>query len=71
MRRLLLLFFVVLTFTQVKAQFPMPGASTRVTVVGKVSATIIDSLTNKPVDYASTSLVRISDNKAVNGAVSD
>lgn len=71
MKRLILLFFSVLTFIQAKAQFPIPGATTRVNVVGKVSATIIDSLTNKPVDYASTSLVRISDNKAVNGAVSD
>lgn len=49
----------------------MGGATTRVTVVGKVSATIVDSITNKPVDYASTSLVRLSDNKAINGAVSD
>lgn len=71
MKRLLLLFFWVLTFIQVKAQFPIGGATTRVTVVGKISATIVDSLTNKPVDYASTSLVRISDNKAINGAVSD
>jgi outer membrane receptor protein involved in Fe transport len=71
MKRLLLLSFGVLTFIQVKGQFPIGGATTRVTVVGKISATIEDSLTNKPVDYASTSLVRISDNKAINGAVSD
>jgi outer membrane receptor protein involved in Fe transport len=71
MKRLLLLFFGVLTFIQAKAQFPIGGATSRVTVVGKISATIVDSLTNKPVDYASTSLVRISDSKAINGAVSD
>lgn len=71
MKRLLLLFFSVLSIIQAKAQFPIGGATTRITVVGKVSATIVDSLSNKPVDYASTSLVRISDNKAINGAVSD
>ncbi len=71
MRKLILLFLGMLSFSQLKAQFPIAGTTTRITVVGKIAATIMDSVTNKPVDYASTSLVRLSDNKAINGAVSD
>jgi outer membrane receptor protein involved in Fe transport len=55
-----------------KAQFPGVGtAATKVSVTGKISATILDSVTQKPVDYASTALIRITDNKSINGAVTD
>jgi len=49
----------------------MGGQASKITVVGKISATILDSATRKPVDYASASLARLSDNKSVNGSVSD
>lgn len=71
MKRFLLFCLGMGALVQAKAQFPMVGAATKITVVGKITATILDSATNKPVDYASTSLVRLSDNKAMNGAVSD
>jgi outer membrane receptor protein involved in Fe transport len=71
MKRLLLLCLALGIFIQAKAQFPLGGQTAKVTVVGKIIATIIDSATNKPVDYASTSLLRLSDNRSVNGSVSD
>jgi outer membrane receptor protein involved in Fe transport len=61
----------LLLMINVKAQFQMNGGTTKITVTGKISATILDSLTHKPVDYASTALVRVKDNKSINGAVTD
>jgi outer membrane receptor protein involved in Fe transport len=71
MKRIILLCVISLMAFQVKAQFGIGGATTRVTVVGKISATILDSVTRNPVDYASTALVRVKDGKAINGGVTD
>lgn len=56
---------------QAKAQFPMGGGAAKTTITGRVSAQIIDSATKAPVDYATVSLIRVKDNKSVNGAVTD
>ncbi|RZK50973.1 MAG: TonB-dependent receptor, partial [Pedobacter sp.] len=45
--------------------------STAPKVTGRITATIIDSLTKQPVDYATISLIKIKDNKTVNGGVTD
>jgi ferric enterobactin receptor len=52
------------------AQFPGTGAAPQ-TIVGKISGTIIDSLTQKPVDYATISLSRNGQTKSTNGALAD
>ncbi len=68
MKRILLLF--ILTGCMVTA-FAQGGPPQPNSITGRITATIVDSLTKKPIDYAVVSLVRLSDNKAVNGGVSD
>lgn len=70
MKRLLLLFTFFILIQQANAQFGMGGAQ-KVTVTGRITALIIDSATKAPVDYATISLVRVKDNKSVNGGVTD
>ena len=53
------------------AQFPMNGTPAKAKVTGRITALVLDSLTKKPLDYATISLVRVSGNKAVNGGVTD
>jgi outer membrane receptor for ferrienterochelin and colicin len=71
MKRILLLCIGLLLLLDVKAQIPGMGAASKITVTGKISATILDSITHKPVDYASTALLRVKDNKALSGGVTD
>lgn len=52
------------------AQFTLGGAA-KVTVTGRITAIIADSITRKPIDYASVALAKVKDNKNVNGAVTD
>lgn len=70
MKRILLLFSILFLMQQAKAQFGMGGAQ-KVTITGRITAVIIDSATKVPIDYASISLIRVKDNKSVNGAVTD
>jgi ferric enterobactin receptor len=51
------------------AQFPGGGSQT--TITGKITGIIIDSLTKKPVDYATISLSRSGQTKATNGTLAD
>jgi len=53
------------------AQFPMAGGPVKPKVTGRITALILDSVTKKPVDYATISLVKATDSKAVNGGVTD
>jgi outer membrane receptor protein involved in Fe transport len=71
MKRILLLFISLITISSAKAQFPMAGAAAKVTVTGRITAVILDSVTNKPVDYATVSLIKVKDNKSVNGGLTD
>lgn len=70
MKRLLLIFTFFILIQQAKAQFGL-GAAQKVTVTGRITAVILDSATKAPVDYATISLVRVKDSKAVNGGVTD
>ena len=49
----------------------MGGAAKQPSVTGRITATIIDSLSKKPVDYASLSLVKVKTGKVVTGGVTD
>lgn len=70
MKRLLLLFAILFSLQQANAQFSLGGGQ-KVTITGRITALIIDSATKAPIDYATVSLIRIKDNKSVNGAVTD
>ncbi|WP_316772760.1 outer membrane beta-barrel family protein [Pedobacter frigiditerrae] len=71
MKKILLLCTGLLIMFNANAQFPGMGGSTAPKVTGRITATIIDSLTKQPVDYATISLVKVKDNKTVNGGVTD
>ncbi|WP_199121387.1 TonB-dependent receptor domain-containing protein [Pedobacter sp. ASV28] len=72
MKRLLLICAGLMMMMSAKAQFPgMGGGSAAPKITGRISATILDSLTKQPIEYATVSLVKIKDNKAVNGGVTD
>ncbi|WP_442588857.1 TonB-dependent receptor domain-containing protein [Pedobacter sp. AW31-3R] len=71
MKRFLLLYLFFGAVFQAKAQFPLGGGAPKVTVTGRITAVILDSATKAPIDYASVSLLRVKDNKSVNGAVTD
>ncbi|WP_236634354.1 hypothetical protein [Pedobacter antarcticus] len=58
---LLLLMFGVMQQTA-SAQFGLGGAQ-KSTITGKITAVIVDSLTQTPIDYATVSLIRIKDKK--------
>lgn len=70
MKNIILLFIVVASVFSANAQFSL-GETAKPAVTGRITAIILDSLTRKPVDYASISLIRSKDNKSVNGAVTD
>ncbi|SER51597.1 Outer membrane receptor proteins, mostly Fe transport [Pedobacter rhizosphaerae] len=74
MKKLLLFAITLGSFFSAHAQFGAPGfggGAKKSTVTGKITATILDSLTKKPIDYATVSLVTAKDNKSVNGGVTD
>lgn len=72
MKRILLLCIGLMTVIGAKAQFPgMGGGPAAPKVTGRITATIIDSLTKQPIDYATISLTKVKDGKAVNGGVTD
>ncbi len=69
MKRLFLLITLVSSFTGIVfAQGPGAGTPT---ITGKISGIIIDSLTQKPVDYATISLGRSGSTKTTNGSLTD
>jgi len=70
MKRILLLTFILGIFFNANAQFGMGGAA-KPSVTGRVSITVLDSLTKKPIDYATISLISIKTTKSVNGGVTD
>lgn len=72
MKRIILLCAGLLIMFGAQAQIPgMGGGAPKVTVTGRITATILDSLTKQPIEYATVSLVKVKDNKAVNGGVTD
>lgn len=54
-----------------RAQFPMAGGPAKPKVTGRITAVILDSVTKRPVDYATISLVESANGKAVNGGITD
>lgn len=73
MKKLILILSIsLLTFFSVSAQFPMMGGGAgSAKVTGRIAATVIDSATKQPVEYATVSLVNIKDNKVASGGLTD
>ncbi|WP_113663800.1 outer membrane beta-barrel family protein [Pedobacter nanyangensis] len=73
MKKLLLLICAALLMVMnANAQFPMMGGGNAAPkVTGRVSATILDSVSKQPVEYATVSLINAKTAKAVNGGLTD
>ncbi|OOQ58213.1 TonB-dependent receptor domain-containing protein [Mucilaginibacter pedocola] len=69
MRRVLLLLMIFSASFSAKAQFTGGGGGS--SIVGKISGTVIDSVTKKPVDYATISLYRSGGKAPMNGVLTD
>ena len=72
MKKILFFCITFLMVTNANAQFPgMGGGASKPTVVGRITALVLDSLTKQPIDYATVTLVKIKDNKTLNGGLTD
>ncbi|RFZ85906.1 TonB-dependent receptor [Mucilaginibacter terrenus] len=69
MRRIILLLIIFCASYTAKAQFGVGGGGSG--IKGKISGTIIDSLTKKPVDYATISLFSSKGTVPKNGVLTD
>jgi outer membrane receptor protein involved in Fe transport len=67
MKRILLLFAISCFVLSAKAQFG-GGAPT---ITGKISGTVVDSLTNKPLEYATISIFRSGGKAPITGVITD
>ncbi|RNL54275.1 outer membrane beta-barrel family protein [Pedobacter jejuensis] len=70
MKRILLLTFILGIFFNAHAQFGLGGAQ-KATVAGRITITVLDSVSKKPIDYATISLLSVKTSKSVNGGVTD
>lgn len=71
MKSILILFIGLGITLNTYAQFSLGGGTAKPVVTGRITAVILDSLSKKPIDYASVSLVKAKDSKSVNGGVTD
>ncbi|WCT13070.1 TonB-dependent receptor domain-containing protein [Mucilaginibacter jinjuensis] len=68
MKRILLLFAIFCTVLSAKAQMGVGGGAT---ITGRISGTVIDSLSGKPLDYATVSIFRSGGKVPLNGVLTD
>ncbi|MGZ3820099.1 MAG: TonB-dependent receptor domain-containing protein [Mucilaginibacter sp.] len=68
MKRLLILIAIFCSFLTAKAQLGVGGGSS---IVGKISGTLIDSVSKQPLSYASVSLFRSGGKSPLNGVLTD
>ena len=69
MKRFYILIVIVCSFITAKAQFGVGGGGS--SIVGRISGTVIDSVTKKPLDYASVGLYRSGGKSPITGVVTD
>ena len=69
MKRLFILLFILCSFITAQAQFGVGGGGS--TIVGKISGTLIDSVTKQPLMYASVALFRSTGKSPINGVLTD
>jgi outer membrane receptor protein involved in Fe transport len=70
MKRLLILITIFCSVLSAKAQLGGVGGGGS-TIIGKISGTLLDSVTKKPLDYASVSLFRSTGTSPLNGVLTD
>jgi outer membrane receptor protein involved in Fe transport len=68
MKRFYIIIAILCSFITAKAQFGVSGGSS---IVGKISGTLIDSVTKKPLDYASVGLYRSGGKSPITGVITD
>ena len=69
MKRLLILILILGSFVTARAQFPGGGGGS--STVGKISGTLVDSVTKQPLMYASVALFRATGKSPINGVLTD
>ncbi|MBK0381949.1 TonB-dependent receptor [Pedobacter sp. SD-b] len=69
MKRLSFILLLLITAHLTFAQFPGAGAASVIT--GKITGTVIDSISRRPVDYATVALSRSGQTKSTSGALAD
>ncbi len=69
MKHLYILLLFIFSVQTMYAQFP--GGSSQTGITGRISGTVIDSVTHKPVDYATISLSKSGQTKSTNGSLAD
>ncbi len=67
MKRFYILIAIVFSFIKANAQFGGGGS----TIVGRISGTVIDSATKKPMDYVPVGLYRLGAKSPITGVVTD
>jgi outer membrane receptor protein involved in Fe transport len=70
MRRIILLLIIFCASFTAKAQFGVGGGGGS-SILGKIAGTVIDSVTKKPVDYATISLFKSGAKTPINGVLTD
>lgn len=70
MKRIYIFILSIITTASAFAQFPAAGTAAP-TITGRITGTIIDSVTKKPVDYATIALGRAASTKNTNGSLAD
>jgi outer membrane receptor protein involved in Fe transport len=69
MKRIILLITIICSVISAKAQFGVGGGGS--TIVGKISGTVVDSITKKPLDYGTVSLFRATGKSPITGVLTD
>jgi len=69
MKRFYIIIAILCSFITAKAQMGLGGGGS--TIVGKISGNVIDSLTKKPMDYASVGLYRSGGKAPITGVITD
>ncbi|MEO7214813.1 outer membrane beta-barrel family protein [Mucilaginibacter sp.] len=70
MRRIILLLIIICASFTANAQFGVGGGGGS-SILGKIAGTVIDSLTKKPVDYATISVFKSGGTVPINGVLTD
>ena len=69
MKRFYILIAIICSVITANAQFGVGGGGSK--VIGRISGTVIDSLTKKPLDYASVGLYRSGGKSPITGVITD
>src|ERR1700761_988594 len=71
MKRIFTILLFSIAVLTAKAQYPAPGSPAAPSVIGHITGTITDSLTKKPIDYATIALFAPNNTTPISGVVSD